>query len=222
MENNAKQALIDYLASYVTEHKKSQMEQVLSLRTRHITIVLEDVFQEHNTSAVARSCDIFGVQDLHVVEQKYKSKLINGISRGSEKWIDIHSYSSIADCIAALKKDGYTIIATVPQDKAISLYDLPLNKKIALLFGTENTGLSEQALALADGFTIIPMYGFTQSFNVSVCAALCLQHIIRSLHQSSIDWHLTPGEMNDLRLKWYKSSIRTGELLEQKFLLGHK
>jgi tRNA (guanosine-2'-O-)-methyltransferase len=210
-----KSVLIEQLLQYVTENKREKMQGVIAHRTRYVTIVLEDLFQEHNASAALRTADIFGVQDVHVVEGKYTFKAVPTIAMGSSKWVDVHAYTSITDSIIELKKQGYKIVATTPHTDCYELPNLPLDQKIALVFGSEQTGLSQSALAHADTFVKIPMYGFVESFNVSVSVALCLYDIIQRLQNSSIDWRLSEEEKQDLMLQWIRQVSKTAALLEK-------
>ncbi len=211
-----KAALIEQLLQYVTENKRDKMDAVLENRTRYITVVLEDLFQEHNASAALRTCDIFGVQDVHVVQAKYQFKALDTISMGASKWVDVQSYTSITDSIAALKAQGYRIVATSPHLQSYSLPHLPLDQKTALIFGSEQTGLSEQALAQADMFVKIPMFGFVESFNVSVSVALCLYDVINRLHTFEYAWQLSQEEKQDILLAWIKKVSKTAELVEKE------
>ena len=215
MNKNDKQALIDQLVQYVTDNKREKMEAVLENRTRYVTIVLEDLFQPHNASAALRTADIFGVQDVHVVTEKYAFKAVSTIAMGATKWLDVHSYSSITDSIDSLKKQGYRIVATTPHTNSYSLPDLPIDQKTALVFGSEQTGLSEAALAQADMFVKIPMYGFVESFNVSVSVALCLYDVITRLHASSHEWKLSQDEKHDIMLEWIRRVSKTAQLVEK-------
>ncbi|HEX4068987.1 MAG TPA: RNA methyltransferase [Candidatus Babeliales bacterium] len=208
-----KSALIEHLLQYVTENKREKMQAVLANRTRYITVVLEDLFQEHNASAALRTCDIFGIQDVHVVEAKYTFKAIPTIAMGSSKWVDVHPYRSITDAITELKKEGYRIVATTPHTDCYTLPSLPLDQKTALIFGSEQTGLSQEALAHADTFVKIPMYGFVESFNVSVSVALCLYDVITRLHQSTYAWQLSEEEKQDIMLAWIRKVSATAASL---------
>ncbi len=216
MDTSDKQQLINRLLQYVTENKAKKMNEVLENRTRYITVVLEDLFQEHNASAALRTCDIFGVQDVNVVQAQYKFKAVDTISMGASKWVDVASHSSITDAIAELKADGYRIVATTPHLKSYSLPDLPLDQKTALLFGSEQTGLSEAALAHADMFVKIPMFGFVESFNVSVSVALCLYDIMTRLHTSEYNWQLSEEEKQDILLAWIKKVSKTAALIDKQ------
>jgi len=216
--NTQKKLLVDYLLAFVTENKKARMKEVLDNRTRHLTLILEDIYQHHNASAVVRTAEIFGVQDLHVIEKRNKFHPANGIALGSSQWIDVHHYKTTAACLAELKQRGYRIVVTMPDPKACSLFDLPLDNKLALVFGTEGTGITPEAMQMADEFVTIPMYGFTESYNVSVSAALCMQRIITDLHRSTIDWSLSEEEKLEIQHRWLRIIVRASAMLESEFL----
>ncbi len=223
MSPEQKQALYDYLSTFATENKRRKIEQVLVHRTRYLTVVLEDIYQPQNASAVVRSCECFGIQDLHVIENRNRFAVKVGVTQGAAKWIDIHRYhrpgqNSTRDCLQTLREQGYRLIATTPHRGDTTPDELPLAGKMALMFGTEELGLSEEALNLADEFLRIPMYGFTESFNLSVSVAICLYALVHRLADSGIDWHLSPEEKIDIRLNWIKKIIPRGETLERAFL----
>jgi tRNA (guanosine-2'-O-)-methyltransferase len=213
-----KQALIEYLFSFITDNKQELIKQVLAHRTKHVTILLEDVFQEHNASAVLRSSEILGLQEIHIVEKRFNFRVTNSVAMGASKWLDMKHYKSTLDAITALKQQGYRIIATTPHEKGCFLEQLPLDSKFALVFGTENVGLSQEALELADEYVAIPMHGFTQSFNISVSVALCLYHIMNALRSSSIEWQLTQQQKEDISLAWAKKIVRGSDVLIEHFL----
>lgn len=216
MEKNKKAELINSLLKYVTQNKQDKMSAVIAHRTRYVTIVLEDLFQPHNASAALRTCDIFGVQDVHVVEGKNKFKAEPTVAMGSIKWLDIHTSPSIVQSIESLKEQGYKIVATTPHTDSYSLPFLPLDQKVALIFGNEQTGLSDLAMQHADMFVKIPMYGFVESFNVSVSVALCLYDIVTKLHQSDLPWQLSEEEKQDVMLTWIRRVSATASLIEKE------
>lgn len=218
MNNERKKTLISYFDQYITANKKEKITTVLEDRTRYVTVILEDIFQSHNASAIMRSCEIFGLQDIHVIEKAHQFKPMNGVAMGAGKWINTYSYPNVQESITTLKEQGYTIVATTVRPDAYQLHELPLDSKIALVFGTENVGLTKEAEALADYAVTIPMYGFTQSFNVSVSVALCLYDIMQRLRASSLDWHLSEQEKLDLTLAWYRALVR-GAATHEKLLL---
>ncbi|RTL06879.1 TrmH family RNA methyltransferase [Candidatus Dependentiae bacterium] len=201
--------LIEKWYQQISEHKKNLIEQVLAQRTRYVTVALEDVFQPFNASAIIRTAEIFGLQDMHVISVKNQFKPSIGISRGAVKWLNIKEYEHPASCIAQLKKQGYIIAATCLNEKSIPIQDLPVNQKTALLFGNELVGLSKESIALADIPVHIPMYGFTKSFNVSVSVALCLQQLIAKIRTSpTIPWRLNDEEKRAIEYRWCQQLIK--------------
>lgn len=212
-----KKALIAYLLPNITENKAALMDKVLGSRTRHVTVVLEDIFQQHNASAAVRSAECFGLQDMHVVESRFKFAVNCGVAMGSSKWMDIYSHKTTQEAFKKLKNGGYRIVATTPGKEAVELAQLPLDGKLALIFGTENVGLSAYALEHADEYVHIPMFGFTQSFNISVSAALCLYQITSALRQSTIPWQLSEEERLEVMLTWLRRSIRGCAEFERMF-----
>ena len=215
--------LVNYLSTFMTTRRNDLFRRIASQRTRYITVVLEDIFQSHNASAVLRSCECFGIQDVHFIENKFHYELNPDIALGSWKWLTLNSYANSADnttgCLRKLKTQGYRIVATSPHKKDTTPDKLDLDKgKIALVFGTELDGLSEQALAMADEFVSIPMVGFTESFNISVSAALCIYQLTDRLRKSALNWQLDDNETISLLLGWMRNSIRMSRSLESKFV----
>ncbi|NEQ49192.1 MAG: RNA methyltransferase [Leptolyngbya sp. SIO3F4] len=213
--------LIDYLGHFLTPDRKAKIETVLAHRTRYVTVLLEDIHTSQNAGAVLRNCDNFGVQDVHIIEQTTSFKVNLNVTRGCQKWLTTYRYrqqrGNARICINALKAQGYCIVATTPHTDACELPELPLDRPIALLFGNELDGLSATALIHADTHLKIPMYGFSESFNISVSTALCLQSICDRLRQSSYSWQLTQDEQQSLRLQWYRSSCKNIQQLEASF-----
>ncbi len=212
---------LHFLENILTENRKERFLEVLNTRTNHFTVAVEDVFQMHNTSAVMRSCEVFGVQELHVIEQRYGKKIDKEIAMGAQKWVDIVAYDSVEDCVKTLKKNNYQIIATTPHEKDCLLEDFDITKKSALFFGTERDGLSKEILDQADGFLKIPMVGFTESLNISVSAAIILQNITERLRKTNINWQLSENEILEKRLQWAKSSIKDIKRIEERYFEEH-
>jgi len=209
--------LLEYLQSFITERRKELFEEVVSKRTRHFTVVSEDVYQLHNTSAVMRSCDVFGIQELHVIEEKYGKRIDKEIALGAQKWVNINRYDSTMSCIDALRKENYQIIAATPHNDSQLLHDFDVTKKTAFFFGRERDGLSDTVLNEADGFIKIPMYGFTESLNISVSAAIILQHVVTKLKQSEVDWQLSEEEKHELLIDWTKKTIKSIDDVMERF-----
>lgn len=209
--------LINYLEGYITPERKARIEEVLLRRTNHFTVCVEDVYQLHNTSAVIRSCDVFGVQQLHVIEEQFGERLDKNIAMGAEKWVDVHRHESAENCIKRLRSEGYQIIATSPHQTGYPLKDFDVSIKSAICFGTEKSGLSPAIMDQADGYLHIPMEGFAESLNISVSAAIILHHLRSKLNQSKIRWQLSKKERNKIRIDWTMNSIRSIDAVMSRF-----
>lgn len=219
--------LIEILENCITDKRNETLSTVLKERTRYLTVVLEDIYQPQNASAVLRTCDCFGIQDIHIIENKNEYNINPDVTLGSDKWLTLKKYSdkennSLA-AVHALKKLGYRIVATTPGTENTSLRDFDLTKgKTALCFGTELTGLSNSLLKVADESLSISMYGFTESFNISVSAAIILYHLTHILKSSSLPWKLTDQEYSELKFNWLKKSVKNSESIIKKYYSDKK
>ncbi len=213
---------IEYLEQFVTDKRKELFKKVLDERTRHFTVAIEDIYQPHNASAVVRSCEIFGIQDVHVIENKYKFYASNQVAKGAQKWLDFSLYkekntNNTLECIADLRGKGYQIIATTPHNDSCELPDFDISQKAAFFFGVEKEGLSKDVMENADGFLKIPMVGFTESLNISVAAAIILQNMNEKLKNSSINWQLNTLEKDELYLEWLQKSIKSIKKIKEYY-----
>ncbi len=221
MEYQEKQELCDYLLSFISEHKRALFEKHILNRTRYITLVLENVYQSHNASAVLRSCDCMGIQDVHVIESENQFEAHSDIALGASQWLTLVKHktaNSVVEVFDNLRSKGYKIVATTPHTNAYTPETLPIDKKLAFVFGTELKGLSEEAIKNSDYLMKIPMYGFTESFNISVSAALTTYLFVERLRKSNINWSLSEMEKLDVKLSWAKSVIKKVELIEKEFV----
>ena len=204
------QKFLDYLSQYVTDGKKELFEVILGQRTKNLTIVLEDIFKAHNASAVLRTAECMGIQDVHVVEQRNPYDYNPYVLRGAGKWLSLHKYEgtdqNMKVCFDRLRSEGYKLIATSPHEYAVDYADLEVTEKTAVIFGTEETGISEYVKENADGFVKIPMMGFTESFNISVSAAIVLEDFNRKMRKN-FPCELSAEEKSTLRLEWYKKVV---------------
>lgn len=216
-----KEKILDEFYQIITPNKVEMFDRIAADRTKHLTVVLENIYQEHNASAVVRSCDCFGIQELHVIEKDNQYKIQRDIALGAGRWVDMYNYNQgttvTQDCISKLKQRGYKIIATTPHENAQTIYDLDLKQPAALVFGTERRGISDEVKELADEFVTIPMYGFTESFNISVSVAIILNTLRQRLEQSEYAWKLSLEEQIELKIKWCRKILNGGDLLEKHF-----
>jgi len=212
--------LLEKFYEHISDNKREKFDENVKNRTRHITVVLENLFQPHNAAAVLRSCDCFGVQDVHIIENFNKYEPNKEIDMGSSKWLNTIKYSktenNTTECIQALKAKGYKIVATTPHTNDCMIEDLPLNQPIALLFGTELTGLTDEALEQADAYVRLPMYGFTESYNISVSVALALFSVTERMRKNeSINWQLPDHEQDLIKLQWAKKVVKHSAKVEK-------
>ncbi len=218
--------MLEFLSQFITDERKQRFEEVLDFRTRHIAVVLEDIFQPHNASAVLRSCDLRGIQDVHIVENNNPYHVNPDVVLGSTKWLNMYYYDkqdfNTPAAFDQLYEKGYKIVAACLHRDDFTPDNLPLDHPIALVFGTEKLGLSDYAVERADMHVRIPMFGFTESYNISVSAALLLYSLTNRLHASTdIDWHLSEEERNALRLVWTRRSLSRIRQFDRKFLELH-
>lgn len=209
--------LLEHLEGFLTNSRKEKFNKVLMQRTKHFTVATEDVYQLHNTSAVIRSCDVFGIQEVNVVEEQNSRRIDREIAMGAQKWVDINRFHSVNECILNLKEEGYQIVATTPHTNDCDLYDFDVTKKSCFFFGRETEGLSEEVLNAADAFLKIPMVGFTESLNISVSAAIILQHVTTKLRKTNIHWNLSDDELIEKRFDWIKKTIKSYDEIVQRY-----
>ncbi|MBO4581776.1 MAG: RNA methyltransferase [Bacteroidales bacterium] len=203
---------IAYLRNYISPSRYERIVEVSKNRTNHLAVVVENLYQSHNMSAVLRTAECLGIQNVHIIENKFKYHLSKEVSMGADKWLNLHRYNpkenNTEDCIKKVKALGYKVVATMPAEKDFMLDDVDISVPTAFLFGTELLGLTRQAIALADEFVKIPMYGFTESYNISVSMALTMMNVTERMRHSDINWRLSENELSALQLEWIKMSLK--------------
>ena len=209
--------LLAYLESFLTPQRVASFSRVVSNRTKHFTVATEDVYQLHNTSAVIRTCDVFGVQEVNIIEERNSKRIDREIAMGSQKWVDLNRYHSVTDCISDLRLKGYQIVATTPHENDCQLHDFDISKKSCFFFGRETEGVSQAVLNAADCYLKIPMVGFTESLNISVSAAIILQDVTLRLRNSTIDWHLSEAEQLQKRMDWIQKTLKSYDKIVERY-----
>ncbi len=215
--------LVEYLKEFVVDERRILFAEKIQQRTKHITVVLENIFQGRNISASIRSADCFGIQDVNIIENDNIFNDDSEVSMGAEKWITTKRFNkqkhNSIEAIKKLKAEGFQVVATTPHNTDCTLYDLDVtSQKTALIFGAEVNGCSQETLELADKRMKIPMYGFTESFNISVSVSLCLQHLTYKMRNSNIDWKLSDIEKDEVLLQWLRNSIKSSAQIEEDYL----
>jgi len=214
--------LAEFLMTFITPERKQKFLDHIRYRTRYIAIALEDIYQPHNASAVLRTCDCFGIQDVHIIENRNKYEVNPDVALGSSKWLNLFTYNqhenNTTPCLKSLKEKGYRIIATTPHRDDFIPETLPIDQKFVLLFGTELAGLTPEAIKLADGYVRIPMQGFTESLNISVSAAIFIHTLTQRLRESTIPWRLSEEEQTHILIEWTRQTVKTSDALMREFL----
>ena len=212
---------IESLSRHVTPERWQRFLDVSRERTRFVTVVLENIYQPHNASAVVRTCEAFGILDLYVIEDVNPFSPTKGITLGSEKWVEIHRFKDPDRCYRELKDRGYEVVVTVPPcTGAVSLKDFEIRSRTAIVFGTELKGVSESILKRADRLLTIPMYGFVQSLNISVACGITIFTIVERLKASNLPWRLSEEERLELLYRWLKRSVKEADLIEERSRRG--
>lgn len=221
---NELDAKIAYLAEFMTPERVEVLKNCLENRTRYMTVCMENTFHPQNASAVVRSCEAFGIQDIHAVGKLTQFSPNVRIVRGTDKWIDIHKHhqgeNPTIDLIRKLKDDGYRIVATSPhkEDCTPETFDVEAGK-FALFFGTEHAGISDDVIENADQFIKIPMYGFVESLNISVCAAIILYQLSEKIRNSkTVNWKIDDEEKKEILLRWMMESVKDSTNIMKRFL----
>jgi tRNA (guanosine-2'-O-)-methyltransferase len=197
-------------ADHLVPERKARIDEVVANRTRTLTLVMEAFCDPQNVNAVLRTCEAFGIQELHAVEGPMKPWDRNRkISQNADKWLDVRRWRSTAECLAHLKAEGFAIYVTHLDRGSRPLGELSFAGKVALVFGNESRGVSEEAVRLADATYAIPMRGFVQSFNVSVAAAISIAKAVeRREAERGRHGDLEPADAAALRERFYVLAVK--------------
>lgn len=220
----ADKKLLNHFSRFISDHKKDFVNRVLENRTRYVTVVLEDIYQSQNASAVVRTCECMGLQDVHIVENTAKYHVNVRVLKGSNKWMDLLRYredqvNNTEACFNVLRNNGYRIFVADPAEDGCSIDEVDVGAgKIALVFGNELRGSSDYAIQNCDQKVKIPMYGFTESLNISVSVAISLNTVLSKLRKSELMIGLTDSEKDHIRLNWFRKIVRRSDILEREFL----
>jgi tRNA (guanosine-2'-O-)-methyltransferase len=197
-------------ASFIVPERRARIDEVVANRTRTLTVVMEAFCDPQNVNAVLRTCEAFGVQELHAIEGPMKRYDRNKkISQNADKWLDVHRWRSTAECLGHLRDQGFAIYVTHLDQGTRALGELSFAGKVALVFGNEHRGVSDEAVRLADATFAIPMRGFVQSFNVSVAAAISLAKAVeRREEQRGRHGDLSEADAAALRERFYVLAVK--------------
>jgi tRNA (guanosine-2'-O-)-methyltransferase len=208
---------IEYLSGFILPERFETLCRAVQNRTKYMTLVAENMFHPQNASAIMRHCEAFGIQQIHTVEDRCKFDPSVNIVRGTQKWVDVEHHDTTAEALAALKAEGYRIVATTPHRCSATPETFDVTKgKFALVFGTEHAGISDEVIAAADDFLMIPMCGMVESLNVSASAAILIYMLSQRIREQVEDWQLNDAEKLRLLTRWTISSVRDYEGILRK------
>ena len=204
-------------ARFVSERRINRIEQVLDSRSRWIAPVFENLNKSHNAAAVIRTSEAFGVSAVHFIESNAEYKDHRAVTQGSHRWVDVETHGSTGDCFTNLRERGYTIVGTALHEESIVPAELPVDRPIALVFGNELDGLTREAIDSCDRIVRIPMYGFVESLNISVAAALLISGLMERVRSDkTLNWRLSRRETVKTRQRWLFNNTRVGEIVRSK------
>lgn len=210
---------ISELESSLTEARQEKCRAILDERMSYMSIVLEDIYNPQNSNAVLRTADCFGVQNVHIVETMNVHEERNLVSKGSEKWLSLHRYNTpdidnSLVCIKRLKEQGIRIVSAMPHKEGVDIRDFDVKKgPFAIVLGNELYGVSMEMEEFSDEYINIPMYGFTESLNLSVAGALCMHELRNKICREVPDWPLTEDERKNVHLEWIVNSLPSGKAM---------
>lgn len=185
--------------STISTNRLSRLQQTVSNRLTGLTIVAEGTHLRHNLSAIIRTAESFGVSKVHLISSERQKT--SGAAKGGERWVDLSVHKNTKQCFDLLKKDGFTILVADLQDDSFTPETAPIDGPLAIVMGTELVGVSQEAKELADGTIMIPMYGLTQSLNVSVASACVLQRISTRMREAGVG-AMSDTEQQQLLTRW--------------------
>ena len=212
------QEIYDYLQQFLTDERLSKIEHFSKESSDFVLPVMEDVYQFRNAAAIVRSVEACGFHHVVALEEENVFNPNLKVTKGAETWVQVEKMPNNLDSLKEIKSRGYRILAVSPEKNATMLPDYEVKEPIALVFGTELEGVSDEILDFADETLAIPMFGFTKSFNVSVAAAICMYELKQKLIKSGIEYKLSDEKLLELKIRWAKNSIKSSEQILERFL----
>lgn len=212
------QKIFQHLQQFLTDERLEKINHFAPESSDFVLPVIEDVFQFRNAAAIVRSVEACGFHKIIAMESEHEFNPNLRVTKGAETWVEVEKLPHNMDSLREIKNRGYKILAVSPENNATMLSDYDLKEPVALVFGTEAAGVSEEILDFADETLAIPMYGFTQSFNVSVAAAICVYELKQKLLRSNLDYKLSEEKLWEMKVRWAMNSIKSGEQILAKYL----
>lgn len=212
------QQIYDHLRQFLTDERVQAIEKFAASSSGFILPVLEDVYQFRNAAAIIRSVEACGFHQVVAMEKRNEFDPNLEVTKGAENWVQVEKMPHSLESLQEIRNRGYRLVAVSPEWNAVSLPDFEITEPVALIFGTEWQGVSENFLEFCDETVAIPMYGFTGSFNVSVAAAICMYELKQKLIKTGIPHFLPEEKQLNLKIRWTLNSIKSGQQILEKFL----
>lgn len=202
------------LKEFMTPERYAVLRATVSMRTRYMTVLAENMYHGQNAAALIRHCEAFGVQEMHTVETLCSFEPNPDVARGTEQWVDVRRHASTAEAVAALRSEGYRIVATTPHREDVTPETFDVGRgPFALVFGTEHAGISDEVIASADEFLRIPMCGMVESLNVSASAAILIYMLSERVRLSAVDWQMSRADEAAVLDRWMRRSVKDSEAI---------
>lgn len=212
------QKTFEYLQQFLTDERLEKINRFAPESSDFVLPVIEDVYQFRNAAAIVRSVEACGFHKIVAMESENQFNPNLRVTKGAETWVDVERLSHSLDSIKQIKNRGYKIVAVSPEKNATILSDFQMTEPVALVFGTEAEGVTDEILDFSDETLAIPMYGFTRSFNVSVAAAICVYDLKQKLMRSNLDYKLSEEKLWEMKVRWAVNSLQSGEQILAKYL----
>ncbi|AZA53550.1 TrmH family RNA methyltransferase [Chryseobacterium sp. G0201] len=216
MEDLAK--TFEYLKQFLTDERLRKIDHFSPESSDFVLPVMDDVYQFRNAAAIIRSVEACGFHKVVAMEEENVFDPNLTVTKGAETWVEVEKMPKNIDSLQKIKDRGYKILAVSLEKNAVMLPDYQITEPIALVFGTEMAGVSEEVIDFADETLAIPMYGFTRSFNVSVAAGICMYELKQKLINSNLDYKLSDEKLLKMKIRWAVNSMQSGQQIFQKYL----
>lgn len=211
-------SIYEYLQQFLTSERLQKIEYFSAQSSDYVLPIMEDVYQFRNAAAIVRSAEACGFHKIVALEKINVFEPNLEVTKGADTWVEVEKLPAKIDSLKEIKNRGYKIVAVSPEKEATPLPEFQINEPVALTFGTEWEGVTEEILDFADETLAIPMYGFTQSFNVSVAAAICFYELKQKLIQQKIPHFLDDEKSLRMKIRWAVNSIRSGSQILNQYL----
>lgn len=208
----------EYLKQFLTDERAAKIEHFSLESSDFVLPVMEDIFQFRNAAAIVRSVEACGFHKVVALEEENIFNPNLTVTKGAETWVEVERMPKNMASLQKIKDSGYKILAVSPEKNAVMIPDYKITEPIALVFGTEMEGVSDEVIDFADETLAIPMYGFTKSFNVSVAAGICMYELKQKLINSDIDYKLSEEKLLKMKIRWAVNSLQSGEQIFNKYL----